>query len=111
MKTAEEVLNSKLDYKILILNNPDYTFNKVIEAMEEYARQFKTVEPEKREWLHFENNRPSIGQEIWIVWPIATIEPEWRKWTKQMDELDWSTMRWLPIPDYSPIPPTDNIDN
>lgn len=38
MKTSEEVLKSKLDPKIAIVNNPDYTFNKVIEAMEEYAR-------------------------------------------------------------------------
>ena len=37
--TAEEILKSKLDYKIAILNNPDYTFNKVIEAMQEYADQ------------------------------------------------------------------------
>jgi len=37
MKTAEEILKSKLDPKIVVVNNPDYTFNKVIEAMEEYA--------------------------------------------------------------------------
>jgi len=39
MRTAEEILKSKLDAKILILNSPDYTFNKIIEAMEEYATQ------------------------------------------------------------------------
>lgn len=33
--SAEDILKSKLDPKIAILNNPDYTFNKVIEAMEE----------------------------------------------------------------------------
>jgi len=43
MKTAEEILKSKLDLKIIILNNPDYTFNKVIEAMEEYANQGKWI--------------------------------------------------------------------
>jgi len=37
--TAEEILKSKLDQKILILNNPDYTFNKVIEAMQEHTKQ------------------------------------------------------------------------
>lgn len=41
MKTAEEILKSKLDPKIVVVNNPDYTFNKVIEAMEEYANQSK----------------------------------------------------------------------
>lgn len=42
--TAEEILKSKLDMKIAIVNNPDYTFNKVIEAMEEYAEQrMKTI--------------------------------------------------------------------
>ena len=39
MKTAEEILKSKLDGKITFVNNPDYTFNKVIEAMEEYRLQ------------------------------------------------------------------------
>jgi TPP-dependent 2-oxoacid decarboxylase len=34
---AEEILKSKLDPKIAIINNPDYTFNKIIEAMEEHA--------------------------------------------------------------------------
>lgn len=41
MKTAEEILKSKLNPSVAILNNPDYTFNKVIEAIEEYADQFK----------------------------------------------------------------------
>lgn len=41
MKTAEEILKSKLNPSIAIINKPDYTFNKVIEAMEEYANQFK----------------------------------------------------------------------
>lgn len=40
-KTAEEILKGKLNPAIAILNNPDYTFNKVIEAMEEYANQFR----------------------------------------------------------------------
>ena len=39
MKTAEEILKSKLDGKITFVNNSDYTFNKVIEAMEEYRLQ------------------------------------------------------------------------
>lgn len=44
MKTAEEILKGKLDMKIAIVNNPDYTFNKIIEAMEEYAeQQFSTM--------------------------------------------------------------------
>jgi len=37
--TAEKILKSKLDVTILIANNKDYTFNKVIEAMEEYTEQ------------------------------------------------------------------------
>ena len=37
MERAEEILKQKLDVKIAILNNPNYTFNKVIEAMEQYA--------------------------------------------------------------------------
>ncbi len=37
LATAEEVLKSVLDPKILIVNKPDYTFNKIIEAMEDYA--------------------------------------------------------------------------
>ena len=41
MKTAEEILKSKLNPSVAILNNPEYTFNKVIESMEEYADQFK----------------------------------------------------------------------
>ena len=35
--TAEEVLKSKLTIESMRLNNSDYTFNKVIEAMELYA--------------------------------------------------------------------------
>lgn len=35
--TAEEVLKSKLTIESIRLNNSDYTFNKVIEAMELYA--------------------------------------------------------------------------
>ena len=38
-KHAEKVLKSKLDAKIMILNNPDYTFNKIIEAMIEFGEQ------------------------------------------------------------------------
>lgn len=48
-RTAEEILKSKLDPKIIILNNPDYTFNKVIDAMEEYKNQFVGTQPEERE--------------------------------------------------------------
>ena len=39
LSTAEEVLKSKFDAKLAIINNSDYTFNKVIEAMDEYAKQ------------------------------------------------------------------------
>lgn len=46
MKTAEEILKSKLNPSVAILNNPDYTFNKVIEAIEEYADQFKHLPTE-----------------------------------------------------------------
>lgn len=53
MKTAEEILKSKLDPKIAVVNNPDYTFNKVIEAMEEYANQFKTgcIHPKDSQYI------------------------------------------------------------
>lgn len=36
---AEEVLKKKLDSKIMVINNPDYTFNKIIEAMQEFSDQ------------------------------------------------------------------------
>lgn len=35
---AEQFLKSKLDYKLILANNRDYTFNKIIEAMQEYAQ-------------------------------------------------------------------------
>lgn len=38
--TAEEVLKSKLTIESIRLNNSDYTFNKVIEAMELYAEKY-----------------------------------------------------------------------
>lgn len=47
-KTAEEILKSKLDTKILIINNADYTFNKIIEAMEEYAAQCQEYNAERK---------------------------------------------------------------
>ena len=34
--SAEEILKSKLSTETILLNNSDYTFHKVIEAMEEY---------------------------------------------------------------------------
>lgn len=37
MKTAEEILKSKLTVELAIRNNSDYTYNKILEAMEEYA--------------------------------------------------------------------------
>lgn len=40
METAEEVLKSKLTIEAIRLNNSDYTFNKVIEAMELYAEKY-----------------------------------------------------------------------
>lgn len=40
MKTAEEILKGKLNPSIAIINNADYTFNKVLEAMEEYAKLY-----------------------------------------------------------------------
>lgn len=79
----------------------EYVFNsmkKQIEAAELYRQS-------ANEWIRFEDARPAIDQEIWIVWPSGTIEPEWRKWTKQMDDSDWSLMRWLPVPNYQPEPP------
>jgi len=55
MKTAEEILKSKLDGKITFVNNPDYTFNKVIEAMEEYRLQSHTspMSAEQVDWESF----------------------------------------------------------
>lgn len=41
MKTAEEILKSKLNAELMLVNNADYTWNKILEAMEEYAAQFK----------------------------------------------------------------------
>ena len=63
-KTAEEVLKSKLDMKIAIVNNPDYTFNKVIEAMEEYAEQ-------QSDLIHDLFNKPTIE--------LKPLEDLWRK--------------------------------
>lgn len=39
MRSAEEILKSILTIEKMRANNPDYTFNKVIEAMEEYGKQ------------------------------------------------------------------------
>lgn len=39
MKTPEEILKSKLTIETMRANNSDYTFYKVIEAMDEYAEQ------------------------------------------------------------------------
>ena len=39
MRTPEEILKSILTIEAMRVNNPDYTFNKVIEAMEEYGKQ------------------------------------------------------------------------
>lgn len=52
--TAEQVLKSKINPSISVLNNADYTFNKVIEAMEEFAslrvaEKDKEIEPLKAE--------------------------------------------------------------
>lgn len=41
------------------------------------------------------------------IWPSGQYEPEWRKWTNQMDETDWPMMRWIPIPDYKNYTPKD----
>lgn len=68
MKTAEEILKSKLDGKITFVNNPDYTFNKVIEAMEEYRLQShpSPMSAEQYDlqklydWVMDENRKPSI---------------------------------------------------
>lgn len=55
-QTAEEILKSKLDFRIRLENNPDYTFNKVLEAMEEYANQSK--------WISVEDELPERGQAV-----------------------------------------------
>jgi len=37
--TAEDVLKCKLSVETMAMNSSDYTFNKVIEAMQAYAAQ------------------------------------------------------------------------
>ena len=54
--TAEEVLKSKLTIESIRLNNSDYTFNKVIEAMELYAEQFAP------KWISVEDRLPEIDK-------------------------------------------------
>ena len=56
MKTAEEILKSKLNPAIAITNNADYTFNKIIEAMETYANQSK--------WISVEDRLPKLNTEV-----------------------------------------------
>ena len=44
MRTADEILKSTLDYKIAIVNNPEYTFNRVLDAMQQYAEEYHQSE-------------------------------------------------------------------
>ena len=80
--------------------------NEVIEKMELYLK-FKLPMVLSRgqtsfQWIRFEDNKPSIGQEIWIVWPSGNYRPELRLWDENMKEQIWDDMRWLPVPNYKP---------
>jgi len=81
MKTAEEILKSKLDPKIVVVNNPDYTFNKVIEAMEEYANQSK--QSGFGGWVATSERLPEIDQddkwnsEYKITKDVLAYSKEW----------------------------------
>jgi hypothetical protein len=47
MKTAEEILKSKINRDSMLLNEPSFTFNKVIEAMTEYAKMHVEAQTQK----------------------------------------------------------------
>jgi len=69
MKTAEEILKSKLDGKITFVNNPDYTFNKVIEAMEEYRLQSHPSPMSAEQvcrWVKASERLPEIGMVVLV---------------------------------------------
>lgn len=51
-------------------------------------------------WIRFEDKKPNVDQEIWIVWPSGNYPPEYRKLSEEDLKQDWSGMRWLPVPDY-----------
>jgi hypothetical protein len=57
-------------------------------------------------WIRFEDQKPEIGQEIWVVWPSGNYPPELRRWNEKSALDDWSHMRWLPVPSYAPSPPS-----
>lgn len=80
----------------------DFQLGEVVSVYTLLEQAAELYAASKMKWIRFEESRPVIGQEVWIVWPSGQYEPEWRKWTNQMDVSDWSNMRWLPIPDYKP---------
>lgn len=71
----------------------------------EYAIKWairEAVQQTKTDWIKFEDGKPSIGQEIWIVWPSGNYRPELRLWDENMQKQIWDDMRWLPVPNYKP---------
>lgn len=59
-KTAEEILKSKLNPSVMVINNPDYTFNKVIEAMDNWASLKLAEITKERDELKKENEETDI---------------------------------------------------
>lgn len=56
-------------------------------------------------WVRFEDKLPEAGQEVFIVWPSGNIHPEYRVMKEDDLNQDWETMRWMPVPNYQPLPP------
>ncbi len=52
------------------------------------------------DWIRFEDQKPEVGQEIFIVWSSGNYRPEYRTLTEEDLKMDWSYMRWMPVPDY-----------
>lgn len=97
----------KPDFRELVLKNSFQTYpmnsfvmhaDDAIDLLEKFWNDCLSM----KQWIRFEDRKPEIGQEIFIVWPSGHYPPEYRLWNLTTSKQDWSDMRWLPVPNYKP---------
>lgn len=99
---------TSMQISVYALNCPkeDKYFEEVADLIERYAdtKVYKELEEQSPSpWIRFEDKKPEINQEIWIVWESGNYTPEYRLFRAWDIQTNWDGIRWMPVPNYRNI--------
>lgn len=100
LQEAKEFLEDQEGYNVeCILDDEDLKLA-VISLLHEYAQY---CAQEALNWRLFDIELPPVDTDILITWPSGNYPAEKRRFTRRCLKVDWSGMRWFPIPEVKPL--------